>query len=337
MTESASALQEPPRAPAPEPDVGEARAVERARPAVGTRAILVTGAHRSGTTWVGKMLAASRDPVGYIREPFGVRHRAGICAAAFPYWFPYVCAENEGQCLEHVSAMLRWEYQAEAQLRSAARGTPRAALDWLRFGRNARRHAVPLLKDPIAVFSAEWLAREFGASVAVVVRHPAAFVASLKRLGWTHPFADFLAQPLLMRDLLEPYAEPIERFAAAEQPVVEQGILLWNVIHDVVLRYRERHADWTFVRLEDLSLDPLGAFGALFERLDLVFDERARARVRETTDPRNPAEASRPDSVHRHSAAHVSNWKRTLTPDEALRVREGTAAIAAAFYGEEDW
>jgi hypothetical protein len=42
--------------------------------------ILVTGAHRTGTTWVGKMLAASPQ-VAYISEPLNVWHRPGVLRA----------------------------------------------------------------------------------------------------------------------------------------------------------------------------------------------------------------------------------------------------------------
>ena len=41
------------------------------------------------------MLAAGSE-VGYIREPFSVLHRPGVLDVRFPYWFPYVCTENEG-------------------------------------------------------------------------------------------------------------------------------------------------------------------------------------------------------------------------------------------------
>src|SRR4029077_8889793 len=66
--------------------------------------ILVTGSHRSGSTWVGQMLAAGSE-VGYIREPFSVLHRPGVLAVRFPYWFPYVCAENEGPFVAPVRDM----------------------------------------------------------------------------------------------------------------------------------------------------------------------------------------------------------------------------------------
>lgn len=41
----------------------------------------------------------------------------------------------------------------------------------------------PLVKDPFALFSAEWFADNFDAEVIVIVRHPAAVVSSIKRLG----------------------------------------------------------------------------------------------------------------------------------------------------------
>ena len=50
------------------------------------RPILVTGAHRSGTTWVGKMLAASRE-VAYISEPLNKWHRPGVMAIPVEYWY----------------------------------------------------------------------------------------------------------------------------------------------------------------------------------------------------------------------------------------------------------
>jgi LPS sulfotransferase NodH len=39
--------------------------------------ILVTGAHRSGTTWVGKILCASGE-AAYISEPLNLWHRPGV-------------------------------------------------------------------------------------------------------------------------------------------------------------------------------------------------------------------------------------------------------------------
>lgn len=301
--------------------------------------ILVTGSHRSGTGWVGTVLAASPQPVGYVWEPFSILHRPGTCAARFPHWFPYVCTENEDGVRGPVADMLAWRYAYAAELSAlrSAKDAARMARDAARFARHRRAHAVSLLKDPIAVFSAEWLADTFRARPVLLVRHPAAFAASIKRLRLRHPFGHFLAQPLMMRDWLSPYAAELERFAAEEQDLVDQAILLWNVIHEALAAYRTRHPEWPLLRLEDVSRRPVEEFHALFDRIGLPRDARVDALVRETSDASNPAEAATADSIRRDSAAHVWNWKRTLDEAEVERVREGTGRLAETFYGPDDW
>jgi len=303
------------------------------------RSILVTGSHRSGTGWVGQVLAASPAAVGYVWEPFSILHRPGTCAAHFPYWFPYVCEENDGPVRGPVAEMLRWRYAAAAELRSlrTPKDAARMARDAARFARYRRARAIPLLKDPIAVFSAEWLNATFATQPVLLVRHPAAFAASVKRLHLRHPFGDFLAQPLMMRDWLGPFRAELEAFARAEQEIVDQAILLWNVIHHALAAYRARHPDWPFLRLEDISRRPAEEFHALFDRLSLPRDASVDARITETSDASNPAEASTADSIRRDSAAHVWNWKRTLGEEEVERVRAGTATLAPTFYGADDW
>jgi hypothetical protein len=304
-----------------------------------SRPILVTGAHRSGTGWVGQSLTRSTAAIGYIWEPFSIRARPGILDLKFPYWFPYLCDENGEQYRPAIEKMLAWRYRPLAEL--SAVGSPkdaaRMARDWSQFVLNRWRRATPLLKDPIALFSAEWLARSFGMRVVVLLRHPAAFAASLKRLGWRHPFDHFLAQPLLMRDHLSAYTDEIRHYARHEQDIVDQAILLWRLIYDVVAGFRERHPHWAFLRLEDLSRDPLPCFRELFASLEVPFGEQVEEWIRATTDPNNPAEASRPDSVRRDSRSHVSNWKRTLTTDEVERVYARTSSLAGRFYGATDW
>jgi hypothetical protein len=235
--------------------------------------------------------------------------------------------------------MLAWRYAYGAELRAVRtpKDAARMARDAARFARHRRARALPLLKDPIAVFSAEWLADSFRARPVLLVRHPAAFAASIKRLRLRHPFGHFLAQPLMMRDWLAPYGEELERFAAEEQDLVDQAILLWNVIHHAIAAYRARHPEWPLLRLEDVSRRPLEEFHALFDRLALAHDAGVDSLVHETSDASNPAEAASADSIRRDSAAHVWNWKRTLDDGEIERVRAGTGVLAAAFYGADDW
>ena len=50
--------------------------------------ILVTGSHRSGSTWVGKILNLSNETY-YINEPFNIETHNSP-SNPFKYWFEYV-------------------------------------------------------------------------------------------------------------------------------------------------------------------------------------------------------------------------------------------------------
>src|ERR687891_175782 len=166
--------------------------------------ILVTGAHRSGTTWVGKMLAADAL-TAYISEPLNVHHRPGVFRAKVSHWYQYICEENGGEYLPAFQELMEFDYHLWAELRSI-----RSLKDFLRMARDLSIFSNGLLfgqciliKDPFAVFSAPWMAEKLNCKVIVTVRHPAALVNSLKRLNWPFDFHDLLEQPLLMRDHLE--------------------------------------------------------------------------------------------------------------------------------------
>ena len=151
------------------------------------RPLLVTGSHRSGTGWVGEMLAITPSPrLAYLWEPFSLRVRPGISHAPFRYWFTYVCRENEGAFRGPLGDTLAFRYRPGAELRSlrSPKDAGRFARDWWVTAEHRRHHAVPLFKDPIALFSAGWLTDTFGMDAIVLIRHPAAFVRSIVRNRW---------------------------------------------------------------------------------------------------------------------------------------------------------
>jgi hypothetical protein len=304
------------------------------------RPILVTGSHRSGTGWVAAMLTASTSPpVAYLWEPFNRLHRPGICDVRFPYWFPYVCGENGSDLVEPIADMLAFRYRGWAELRvvRTPKDVARMVRDWMRFRDHARRDAVAMQKDPLAVFSAEWLHETFDMDVVVLIRHPAGFAYSLKRRGWTHPFDHFLKQPLLLRDLLGPFEPEIRRYATDPPPIIDQAILLWNLIHSAVGRYRDLHPDWRFLRLEDMAAEPVAAFRGLFASLGLAFDGSVRDTIVRSSDPSNPTEDLDPSAIRRNSRASILAWKRGLAAEEIDRVRAGVEHVSKDFYSDPDW
>jgi len=303
-----------------------------------TRPILVTGAHRSGTTWTGRMLALA-PRVAYLHEPFNLQHRPGFCGARFPFWFTCLTDENGPRYHDDLARTLSYRYRFGRELQAL-----RGPKDIARMGRDGLRFAVlrmgrkrPLMKDPIAIFSTPWLARTFGMAVVIMVRHPLAFTASLKQSGWSHPFSHFLRQPLLMDGLLQGFRTRIEEAAEREMEIVDQAILLWNIVHHVIMIWQREHPEWLIVRHEDLATDPQSEFARLYDRLDLPFTPRIRKRILRFSNPDNRSDARRTLDVRRDSGSILTGWRERLTGEEIERIRKGTGEISRAFYSGTGW
>lgn len=306
--------------------------------------ILVTGAPRSGSTWVGNVLALDRG-AAYIHEPFNKRCPRGCCRAGFREVFTYVTPETEGPYLAALTDTIAWRYSLGAELRAlrTPRQLARMTRDLAYFETMRRRGARTILKDPLALFSADWLARRFDARVVVVIRHPAAFVASLRAAGWARVhFEIFGDQPLLMRDRLAPFAGEVAAATAEMPDPIAAGILLWNLLHHHIALLMAEHPDWIFVRHEDLSRAPDAAFGALFDRLGLAFTDAVRGGLEDYTHAGGGGfTAASLFGARRHtrrdSRNNIKVFRKRLTEGEIARIRAGTEAIADRFYGSDDW
>ena len=211
--------------------------------------------------------------------------------------------------------------------------------DWSSFltGKTFRKR--PLLKDPFAVFSAPWFVDRLGCQVILLIRHPAAFAGSLKRLGWTFNFNNLLEQPLLMKDWLEPLRAEIETAQRNHPDIVSQASLLWLAIYQVVTKYRKLYPQIQLYRHEDLSMDPLAGFSLLYKNLGLDLSQRARNTIISSSSSGNPK--SRSDraiyTTSLDSQANIENWKRYLDNDEVRQIRQMTVDVASHYYPDKDW
>jgi hypothetical protein len=301
--------------------------------------ILITGAHRSGSTWVGTMIGKSRE-VCYMLEPFNFLYGPGICNAPFEYHFPYITEANEAAYYKSIKQTLDYKYHFWQELKTVKSKWQlrRCFRDFIDFKRAKIKKKRPLFKDPIAVFSAEWLEKRFNFQVVVLIRHPAAFASSIKRLNWSHPFGDFLKQPALVNGPLKAYKSEIEDFAKNPRDIIDQSILLWNLIYSRVLQYQKAHPGWIFLRHEDISIDPIPKFKFLFETLDLEFTGEIETYIRRYSASSNPMESPKGETILKmDSKSSVYNWKKRLDPEEIGRIKRGVQKVASHFYSESEW
>lgn len=297
--------------------------------------ILVTGGHRTGTTWVGRMLAANSE-TAYISEPLNVLHRPGVLRVPVERWYTYICPDNEAQYLPALRQTLALRYGLWAEILSlrSRKDLLRMSRDWSTFTGGRLRRLRPLLKDPFAVFSIPWFIERLGCQVVVTVRHPVAFASSLKRLDWPFQLEDLLAQPLLMRDWLEPYRQ--EMTALLAEDIIGRASLLWKMIYAAVLEVCIRYPQVRLAFHERISLDPTPAFRELYADLGLRFTPQAAQAVLGSSSSENPREVSK-QAVHAtrlDSRANLENWKRRLDPKEIERILSITSGVVEQYYPE---
>lgn len=289
---------------------------------------------------MGRLLCLSGEAHG-IHEPFNPRFPRSWLAPPPPTWFHHASpddSELQDQVADIVA--LRPPWRAMAARSASPRHVAAVARDVVsaRFAR--RRGARALLKDPIAFFSAEWLAARFDALPVVLVRHPAAFASSLLRLRWSFDFANLTRQPSLLEGPLAPFAAEIEAAARrGDLDLIDQAILLWRATAATALQLRYTHPDWTVVRYEDLAVNPVPALRGLYRDLDLRWSQRVAAGVVRYSGEQNRSEVARRDKggVRRSSGEAMWTWRQRLTGDEIARVRDGTADVAAELYDDADW
>ncbi|HBL10845.1 MAG TPA: hypothetical protein DD379_05465 [Cyanobacteria bacterium UBA11162] len=302
--------------------------------------ILITGFHRSGTTWVGKMLAASPS-VRFVAEPFNLNHSQCLCGHQFKYWFQYISSENESHFYTHLKHTLDLSYNFAGELRTVrtAKDASNLLVGSSKFLLRRFLNIRPLIKDPIALFSAEWLATKFNLDVVVLIRHPAAFAGSLKRLNWKFPFSHFLEQPLLMRDVLQPFAGEIKHYTQRDYDIIDQAILLWKIFYHVIFSYKNNHDNWIFVRHEDISINPLKYYQTLCNQLQLEFTPKMIQSIKEHSYSEDISQVI-DQEIHRlkrDSQQNILRWKTILNTSEIDRIRLKLSDISCSFYSNEDW
>ncbi|MEK7653528.1 MAG: hypothetical protein AAB358_03545 [Patescibacteria group bacterium] len=283
--------------------------------------ILVIGSHRSGSTWIGKMISSAKGVV-YLSEPFNPKTGLKI----FTDWFTYISEKNQDKYLSEIKKLLKF------------RGGYRLNLPALKYWATGFMlgEKRPLLKDPIASLSADWLAKNFNLEVLVIIRHPVAFYASLKRVNWRFDFENFLKQKDLMADYLFAFADEMKK---PDKSFAEEAGLLWLYLNYVLDKFIQKNPDWVVKRHEDISLNPLVEFKDIYQKFSLEFTPEIEQVIKIYSSDKNPIDVSSDKSLvlERDSRSLIKNWKKHISEEEISTIKKITSPVADKYYQESDW
>lgn len=306
--------------------------------------ILVTGAPRSGTTFLGRMLSLPRNII-YVYEPFNLEIGIEGVDRAFVY-----LDDTGGLRSKKYDALItellagRSKFKINPWREANPPLTKRLGRRLFQSGAQLQYRldaANPLknrylIKDPMATFAAQYLHRNFGMQTVVIMRHPASTIASYKRLGWRYNLHELTDQPKLMERYLEPVLGGLN---IEKLKPIEEWSYLWLACYTVLDAYLKQNPNMIMIRHEDLSLMPMRSFERLYDQLGLPFTAKIREHIDNHTRAGNPAGApvGVAHALRRDSARNLELWRGIIEPDELAEIIRITKPLAHTYYPSAHW
>jgi len=274
------------------------------------RTILVAGTARSGTTWLGELIA-SQLRCRIMFEPFNPELVSDF--SGFSY-FQYMRPDQEdAELLDFVRRVL------SGQIRHP----------WIDRHVNKLRPDWRLIKEIRACLFLRWIHERFPeVKIFFIIRHPCAVVASRMKLGWSTDgdISHFLAQPALLEDFLAAKLDIIGNAASSE----EKHAIVWCVSNMVALRQMQ-DAPMHTVFYENLLLHPRQVIKGLFHTIGQPYNGSVlrHAHRASMTTRRNSAivEDTNP----------TGHWRRELSAAQVSRVLGIVEGFGLShLYGDSD-
>ena len=217
------------------------------------RSILVAGTARSGTTWLGDLIA-SQIPSRILFEPFNPDLVPDY--RRFHY-FQYMRPGTENP-----------EFYAFAQ--KVFTGEIRNR--WIDSHNERIISKIRLVKEIRANLALKWLHDNFPeVPILFIMRHPCAVVLSRMELGWAtdRDIEPFLSQPQLVEDYLGPYSDLIRSARSSE----EKHAVIWSVSNLVPLK-QFISEELKVVYYENLCTQPEVELPGIFEAIGYQYSRQ---------------------------------------------------------------
>lgn len=275
--------------------------------------VVITGMHRSGTTFLGEMVRSSLPATMLLHEPLNLRYGC----KGVPCWYPYLSEVPDDK---------------EAHLKSLVDNVMRLKCDYIKttgseknliekLGRALGLATGPksyylsrvqrllgydrlVIKDPFMLMMIPYLTALPGTKVILLVRHPAALYFSMRRMNWHFDFTHLKKQEKLQR--LVDFGKMDFDIGGTSQEVG----LLWKILHDILVREGVLDNERVLViRHEDLCMEPVRTMDSVCSFLGEKLSNQAEQHILSSTQAETVhAKSGVLHDMTRNAKALATSW-----------------------------
>ena len=292
---------------------------------------IVTGPHRSGTTFLASVLSAAERTVALGVEPLNVTWgMRGVSE-----WYPEV---RPGDDVDRLMQQLR---TGERVVWNNPSRRPRERLSTHRRSRARNRRIatardedqVVIMKDPFLSLSLEYATSLTSRPIVVTVRHPAAWSLSLRRVAW-HPgeLLESIPQRRRLSDVAHRLGLPDREWRQA--PLFEAAAWTWALLVAAAQQQADQLGDRVlFMPLERFETDPVETALSLIDEVGLRAAVGSRAAIEQLTlgTTATPTDATT-HVLQRDTSASLGAWRSIITPEDREIIWAIAAPVASPYY-----
>ncbi|MCA9263248.1 MAG: sulfotransferase [Planctomycetales bacterium] len=301
----------------------------------------VTGAPRSGTTFVGKVLSTPLS-VDYIHEPFNPD--CGMPGVTQRFLYTRMGCENEPEVRSWVEQLKSYRFRLKTAMyprdnfrkRLIKRVIGSRGPFYLRLAKLNPFHKAAVVKDPIGCLLTDYLLSEHGFRGLALIRHPIGFIASTRRLGWKFDeMLEVLGRDEALRRDYFSNGTPLVRAPADDE--LAKAAAVWRILNHVLMSQAAGNPSLKLLRHEDVSASPAEEFRSIFDHLAIPWTDRVARQIATMTADGNRVEAAagKVQDFYRDSRQIFDQRLRSVDVADRRRVFEITRDIAESFYSAE--
>ena len=306
-----------------------------------TDTFLITGLHRSGTTYVGRILSLA-DSIVVLHEPFnpvfGLEYApptyfylSGNCSDSNIEEIIYKVKAYYGNFSKPAANNNRLLYKMIFSILGGKQHVKWHTLKIRNFFKILPEYIA--WKDPFCTFMIDYFTRIQKMKSMVMVRHPCAHYYSVKKQNWYFDIDHITRQKKLINDfgtgIPKDYWEK-----AKNDNLLTSTALLWKLMSRLVTSANEANDNLLIVRHEDLCKDPTVEIDRICNHFGLKFSLPMQKYIK-ITSTSSSAEAStgQVHGLNRDSKALINIWRENLSQDQQKALLQVVGDDIRPFYG----